>query len=141
MTNKNKKRGTRTEQYVVNFLKKQGYKAFRIPSSGSGTKEYAPDVFAGYAGNPVVSAHRFLIEVKLTKKDVKYISKATLADLICLSIHFDAIPVVCINFNRDYRWYNASRAFVDCKLTNNSVRFEKEKILTFDEFRKKEVRE
>ncbi|DBA34734.1 TPA_asm: Holliday junction resolvase [Caudoviricetes sp. vir520] len=133
----NKKRGTRAEQYVVNFLKDRGYQAFRIPSSGSGTKDYRPDVVAGYPGNYEIKPHRLIIEVKRTKDNFKYISKESLKELDAFAYSFDAIPTICINFNKTYLWWLPLCYWIKCE--GKMQRFDKENGRTFNEFRKKEA--
>jgi Holliday junction resolvase len=128
MTNKNKERGTWAEQYVVNFLKDRGYQAFRIPSSGSGTKDYRPDVVAGR--HMKYDEHRLIIEVKRTKNDYKYINRKSIDDLRSFAYSFNATPCICINFNKTYLWFFLQ--FDDDGKKN--IRYDKEYGLTFDEF-------
>jgi len=139
MTNKNKNyvRGRNAEQYVVNLLKEKGYQAFRVPGSGGVAKNYLPDVIAGHPGSNEMNIHRIIVEVKCTKKEYKYISNKSLKELDAFAYAFDAIPAVCINFNRSYLWWIP---LYPHEQTQKMRRFDKERGMTFDTYLKKEAR-
>lgn len=88
------KKGSLEERYLVNFLEDNGYAATRIPASGGATKSDRPDVLAGNGKNC------YAFEVKSSKKDIIYIRKEQIDELLRFSFKFGAKPFVCVKFTR-----------------------------------------
>lgn len=88
------KKGSLEERYLVNFLEDNGYAATRIPASGGATKSDRPDVLAGNGRNC------YAFEVKSSKKDVIYIRREQIMELLRFSQKFGAKPLVCVKFTR-----------------------------------------
>lgn len=92
---KNKAKGSKVERELFQMFIENNYRAVRV--AGSGTMEYADcDLLAGRAGGK-----KFCIEVKSSKKPVKYIDKKQISNFITFSEIFGLNPVIAIRFNRD----------------------------------------
>lgn len=89
------KRGSSEERYLVKYLENNGYAATRIPASGGATKSDRPDVLAGN------SVNCYAFEVKSSKKNVIYIRKEQIEELIRFGSKFGAKPLICVKFTRE----------------------------------------
>ncbi|MDP7520898.1 MAG: Holliday junction resolvase Hjc [Candidatus Pacearchaeota archaeon] len=88
---KNKAKG---RELFQKFIDDGRYRIGRI--AGSGTMENADcDLIAGKKGK------KFAIEVKSSKKPVKYISKEQINNFIVFSEIFGLKPIIALRFNRE----------------------------------------
>ena len=92
---KNKSKGSKTERELFQkFIDDGRYRVVRV--AGSGTMENADcDLIAGKKGN------KFAIEVKSSKKPIKYISKEQIEKFLVFSDIFGLKPVIALRFNRE----------------------------------------
>ena len=89
----NKAKGSKAERELYDMFIKNNYRAIR--AAGSGTMENADcDIIAGKKGK------KYCIEVKSSKKPVKYISKEQINKFIVFSEIFGLKPVIAVRFNR-----------------------------------------
>ena len=89
----NKAKGSKAERELYDMFIKNNYRAIR--AAGSGTMENADcDIIAGKKGE------KYCIEVKSSKKPVKYISKEQINKFIVFSEMFGLKPVIAVRFNR-----------------------------------------
>ena len=94
----NKTKGSKVERELFQMFVDNNFRAVR--TAGSGTMENADcDIIAGKKGNG-----KFCIEVKSSKRPVKYISKEQINSFIIFSEIFGLKPVVGVRFNR-VGWY------------------------------------
>lgn len=92
---KNKSKGSKAERELYKKFVENNFKAVRV--AGSGTMENADcDLIAGKS-----RIGRYAIEVKSSKKEVKYISKDQIERLVLFSEIFGLTPVVALRFNRE----------------------------------------
>lgn len=91
----NKINGSNFERNVINYLYDKGFEAIRVVGSGGGTIKDRPDILAG---NMI---DIYAIEVKTSLKEVIYIKKQQIKELINFSIGFGATPLVCVNFMKN----------------------------------------
>jgi Holliday junction resolvase len=119
---KNKSKGSKVERELFQkFIEDGRYRVVRV--AGSGTMENADcDLIAGKKGR------KFAIEVKSSKKPVKYISKEQVNNFLVFSEIFGLVPVIALRFNRE-GWL-----FVNPKLLKDSG---KNFVITLEEARKK----
>lgn len=117
----NKTKGSNAERELYKMFDRSSYRAVRV--AGSGTMENADcDLIAGKKGK------KFAIEVKSSKKPVKYISKKQIENFIIFSEIFGLKPVIALRFNRE-GWL-----FINPKHLRNSG---KNWTITLEEARKK----
>ena len=89
----NKEKGSKAERELYDMFIENNYRAVRV--AGSGTMENADcDLIAGKKGK------KYCIEVKSSKKLVKYISKEQIESFMVFSEIFKLKPVIAIRFNR-----------------------------------------
>jgi len=89
----NKQKGSKYERELFTIFIANHYRAVRV--AGSGVMENADcDIIAGKKGK------KFAIEVKSSKKPVKYISKKQIDSFITFSEIFGLKPVIAVRFNR-----------------------------------------
>jgi Holliday junction resolvase len=90
----NKSKGTKAERELFQkFIQEGTYRVVRV--AGSGTMENADcDLLAGKKGK------KFAIEVKSSKKPIKYISKDHIDRFLTFSEIFNLKPVIALRFNR-----------------------------------------
>ena len=93
MTNRNKKRGSQKERSIVRTLGNEGYVAFRVCGSGGGTSNARPDIVAFNHG------YYYGIEVKSSEKDIIYIDKKQIRELVLFCESFNATPIVAVAFS------------------------------------------
>lgn len=86
------KKGIRDEHEIVHKLDSLGFAVLRSPSSGSGTKLDRPDIVAGRKDLHLA------IEVKSTHKDVIYVDRESVEQLVRFSDRFGATPLVAVKF-------------------------------------------
>ena len=91
---KNKSKGSKVERELYQIFVDNNFRAVRV--AGSGTMENADcDIIAGKKGNG-----KYAIEVKASKKPVKYISKEQIENFMIFSDIFGLKPVIAIRFNQ-----------------------------------------
>tara|TARA_Y100000034_G_scaffold127742_1_gene181138 strand:- start:622 stop:1014 length:393 start_codon:yes stop_codon:yes gene_type:complete len=92
---KNKSKGSKAERELFQkFIDDGRYRVVRV--AGSGTMENADcDLIAGKKGN------KFAIEVKSSKKPIKYISKEQIEKFLVFSDIFGLKPIIALRFNRE----------------------------------------
>ncbi len=89
---KNKSKGSKVERELFQMFVDNCYRAVRV--AGSGTMENADcDIIAGKKGK------KYCIEVKSSKKPVKYISKEQISKFIGFADIFGLKPVIAMRFN------------------------------------------
>jgi len=89
----NKAKGSKTERELYDMFVKAGYRAVRV--AGSGAMENADcDIIAGKKGK------KYCIEVKSSKKPVKYITKNQINRFIVFADIFKLTPIMAVRFNR-----------------------------------------
>ena len=95
MVRKNKAKGSKVERELFQkFISDGRYRVVRV--AGSGTMENADcDLIAGRKGK------KFAIEVKSSKKPMKYISKEQINNFMVFSEIFRLAPVIALRFNRE----------------------------------------
>ena len=89
----NKSKGSKAERELYQMFVDNNYRAVRV--AGSGAMENADcDLIAGKKGK------KYAIEVKSSKKPVKYISKEQINKFIVFSDIFKLKPVIAVRFNQ-----------------------------------------
>ena len=90
---KNKSKGSKVERELFQMFVDNSYRAVRV--AGSGMMENADcDIIAGKKGK------KYCIEVKASKKPVKYITKDQISRFMVFSDIFGLKPVIAIRFNQ-----------------------------------------
>ncbi|MEN9626227.1 MAG: hypothetical protein RL557_555 [archaeon] len=90
----NKAKGSKVERELFDMFIASTYRAVRV--AGSGVMENADcDIIAGKSGNG-----KYAIEVKASKKPVKYISKEQINNFMIFADIFGLTPVIAVRFNR-----------------------------------------
>lgn len=90
---KNKSKGSKVERELFQMFIDNSYRAVRV--AGSGMMENADcDIIAGKKGK------KYCIEVKASKKPVKYITKDQISRFMVFSDIFGLKPVIAIRFNQ-----------------------------------------
>ncbi len=92
---KNKAKGSKLERELfMKFIDDNRYRVVRV--AGSGTMENADcDLIAGKTNA------KYCIEVKSSKKPIKYISKEQIQKFLVFSEIFELKPVIALRFNRE----------------------------------------
>ena len=91
---KNKAKGSKVERELFDMFIAHTYRAVRV--AGSGMMENADcDIIAGKSNNG-----KYAVEVKASKKPVKYISKEQVNNFIIFADIFGLTPVIAVRFNR-----------------------------------------
>jgi Holliday junction resolvase len=91
---KNKAKGSKVERELFQKFIENNYRAVRV--AGSGVMENADcDLITGKKGR------KYSIEVKSSKKPVKYISKEQISNFLVFSEIFGLKPVIALRFNRE----------------------------------------
>ena len=92
---KNKAKGSKAERELFQkFIDDGSYRVVRV--AGSGTMDNADcDLIAGKKGK------KYCIEVKSSKKPIKYISRTQINNFIVFSEIFKLKPVIALRFNRE----------------------------------------
>lgn len=107
---RNKAKGSKAERELYQMFVNNNYRAVRV--AGSGMMENADcDILAGKKGK------KFCIEVKSTKKSIKYITKEQIESFMIFSEIFKLKPVIAIRFNR-LGWY-----FINPKYLQDSGKY------------------
>ena len=113
----NKQKGSKAERELYQMFIDNNFRAVRV--AGSGTMENAScDLIAGKKGK------KFCIEVKSSKKPVKYITKQQIEDFIIFSEIFGLKPVLALRFNRA-GWFFINPKELEDSGKNWSVNLEK----------------
>lgn len=105
---KNKSKGSKIERELFQkFIEDGSYRVVRV--AGSGVMENADcDLIAGKKGK------KFAIEVKSSKKPVKYISKEQINNFVIFSEIFKLKPVIALRFNREGWLFVHPKELRDC---------------------------
>lgn len=85
-------RGIEDERELVRKLDKLGFAVLRAPASGSRTKLDRPDILAGR------KSFCLALEVKTTAKNILYLEKASVSQLLRFSEKFGAKAMVAVKF-------------------------------------------
>jgi len=107
MVFKNKAKGARYENELYDMLINAGYRCIRVAGSGT-KKESNADIVAGKKGK------KYCIEVKSSKKPVKYITTEQIEEFVIFSQIFGLKPIIAVRFNRE-GWF-----FLNPKYMKNS---------------------
>jgi len=92
----NKQKGSNAERELCQKFIENGYRTVRV--AGSGVMENVDcDLIAGKIGKN----KKYAIEVKASKKPVKYITKEQIENFIIFAKIFGLTPVIAIRFNRE----------------------------------------
>ena len=92
---KNKAKGSKAERELFQKFIDNNYRAVRV--AGSGVMENADcDLLAGKAGKG-----KYAIEVKSSKKPIRYITKSQIESFMIFCEIFGLTPVVALRFNRE----------------------------------------
>ncbi|MBD3252144.1 Holliday junction resolvase [Candidatus Pacearchaeota archaeon] len=90
---KNKSKGSKTERELLQIFIDNNYRAVRV--AGSGVMENSDcDLIAGKKGS------KYAVEVKASKKPVKYITKQQIENFMIFSEIFGLKPVIAVRFDR-----------------------------------------
>lgn len=91
---KNKAKGSKVERELFQMFIDNSFRAVRV--AGSGIMEHADcDIIAGKSGDK-----KYCVEVKSSKKNIKYIAKAQIENFMIFSNIFGLKPVIALRFNR-----------------------------------------
>jgi len=102
----NKQKGSKAERELYDMLIGENYRAVRV--AGSGTMENADcDLIAGKKGK------KFSIEVKSTKKPVKYITKEQIENFLIFSEIFGLKPIIALRVNREGWFFFSPKVLED----------------------------
>ena len=96
-------KGTRRERELRTKLDEYGWTIMRAPSSGGGSTDDLPDIFAGDGERRI-----WAIEVKTSKpQNAIYLSADEVAALERFAEGFHPVvrPVVAVRWDRDTTWY------------------------------------
>jgi len=92
----NKAKGSKVERELFQMFVDNNFRAVRV--AGSGVMENADcDIIAGKKGG----GRKYCIEVKSSKKPIKYITKEQISSFMIFSEIFGLKPVVAVRFNRE----------------------------------------
>ena len=89
----NKEKGANAERELYGMFIENSFRAVRVAGSGL-MENTACDLIAGKPGK------KYCIEVKASKKPVKYITKQQIEDFMIFSEIFGLEPKVAVKFNR-----------------------------------------
>jgi len=93
---KNKTKGSKIERELLQKFIENNYRAVRV--AGSGIMDKADcDLIAGFSGK----GKKYAVEVKSSKKPVRYISKEQIERFLIFSDIFGLKPVIALRFNRE----------------------------------------
>ena len=90
----NKEKGSNAERELYQMFIDNCFRAVRVAGSGM-MDNTACDLIAGKPGK------KYCIEVKSSKKPVKYITKKQVEEFVIFSQMFGLKPVVAVRFNRE----------------------------------------
>ncbi|MEK6875677.1 MAG: Holliday junction resolvase Hjc [Nanoarchaeota archaeon] len=91
---KNKSKGSKAERELCEIFVNNHYRSVRV--AGSGILENSDcDIIAGKSGGK-----KYCIEVKSSKKPVKYITKEQIENFMIFAEIFGLKPVIALRFNR-----------------------------------------
>jgi len=89
----NKEKGANAERELYQKFVENSYRAVRVAGSGM-MENTACDLIAGKKGR------KYCIEVKASKKPVKYITKSQIEEFMIFSEIFKLKPIIAVRFNR-----------------------------------------
>ncbi len=93
---KNKQKGSNIERELFRKFVENNYRVVRV--AGSGVMDNAEcDLIAGKSGK----GKKFALEVKSSKKPVKYIDKKQIEKFLVFTEIFGLKPVIALRFNRE----------------------------------------
>ena len=90
----NKEKGSKAERELYQMFIDNNYRAVRVAGSGM-MDNTACDLIAGKKGK------KYSIEVKSSKRPIKYITKEQIEEFIIFSQIFGLKPIIGIRFNRE----------------------------------------
>ncbi len=90
----NKEKGANAERELYQMFIENGFRAVRVAGSGM-MENTACDLIAGREGQ------KYCVEVKASKKPMKYITKEQIEEFIVFSQIFGLVPIVAVRFNRE----------------------------------------
>jgi Holliday junction resolvase len=91
----NKAKGSKVERELFQIFVDNHFRAVRV--AGSGMMENADcDIIAGKKGNG-----KYCVEVKASKKPIKYITKDQVSRFMVFADIFGLKPVIAVRFNRE----------------------------------------
>jgi Holliday junction resolvase len=91
----NKSKGANVERELVKLFTENGWRALRV--AGSGVNDDSPcDLIAGKVGRK-----GYAIEVKSSRKDSIYISKAQINDFMTFSLSLGLQPAIAVRFTHE----------------------------------------
>ena len=106
----NKQKGSKAERELYQMIVDNAHRAVRV--AGSGMMDNADcDLIAGKKGK------KYAIEVKSTKKPIKYITKEQIENFMIFSEIFGLKPLLALRFNRE-GWF-----FLSPKKLENSGKY------------------
>ena len=114
--------GANVERELIHFLLDKGFACIR--AAGSGKTSYpSPDVFAGKKGK------KFAIEVKSSKKEVIYIERNEIEELVKWASIAGCKPIVAVKFkNKGWKFFSefkkASEKFYSFSFKNGKETFD-----------------
>ena len=104
----NKAKGSKIERELFMKFVEGNYRAVRV--AGSGVMDNAEcDLIAGKK-----SGKKYAIEVKSSKKPIKYISKEQIEKFIVFSEIFGLKPVIALRFNREGWFFINPKELKEC---------------------------
>lgn len=113
----NKAKGSKVERELLQMFIDGNYRAVRV--AGSGMMENSDcDIIAGKKGK------KYCIEVKASKKLIKYISKNQIERFIVFSDIFGLKPVIAVRFNRE-GWFFVHPRFLEDSGKNFVINLER----------------
>ena len=90
----NKEKGSKAERELYQMFIENSYRAVRVAGSGM-MENTSCDLIAGKPGK------KYCIEVKSSKKPVKYITKKQIEEFMIFASMFGLKPVIALRFNRE----------------------------------------
>ena len=102
----NKHKGSNAERELYHMFVEQGWAAVRVAGSGM-MENTACDLIAGK------KRKKFCIEVKSSKKPVRYITKKQIEEFMVFSEIFGFKPVLALRFNRQGWFFISPKKLVD----------------------------
>ena len=91
----NKEKGANAERELYQMFIDSSHRAVRVAGSGM-MENTACDLIAGKKGRGC----KYCVEVKTSKKPIKYITKKQIEEFIIFSEIFGLKPVIAVKFNR-----------------------------------------
>ncbi|NHJ46662.1 MAG: Holliday junction resolvase [Asgard group archaeon] len=93
--------GVRAERDLVHRFWNAGFAVLRAPASGGGTSLPRPDLIAG----SVKHNKFFVVEVKTVKRDILYLDKNQIADLLEFAERLNFTAILAVKFKHRKKGY------------------------------------